>query len=52
MDRVEQQGKSVDELNDQWYDDSYWTDRLQSYKKWDELIREFNEKTGLLKKYA
>ena len=49
---VEQQGKSVDELNDQWYDDSYWTDRLQSYKKWDELIREFNEKTGLLKKYA
>ena len=44
---VEQQGKSVDELNDQWYDDSYWTHRLQSYKKWDELIREFNEKTGL-----
>ena len=48
---VEQQGKSVDELNAQWFDDNYWTSRLQSYKQWDESIREFNERTGLLKKY-
>lgn len=49
---IEQQDKDVEELNAQWYDDDYWTDRLQAYRGWDELIREFNEKTGLLKKYA
>lgn len=48
---IEQQGKSVEELNDQWYDENYWTSQFQSYKKWDGLIREFNDKTGLLKKY-
>ena len=48
---VEQQGKTLDELNAQWYDDNYWTARFHAYEKWDEHIREFNEKTGLLKKY-
>jgi hypothetical protein len=48
---VEQQGKTVEELNAQWYDDNYWRDQFHSYKKWDELIKEFNEKTGVLKKY-
>ena len=48
---IEQQGKSVEELNDQWVDENYWTVQFQSYKKWDGLIQEFNEKTGLLKKY-
>jgi hypothetical protein len=48
---IEQQGKSVGELNAQWYDEDYWTSRLRAHHKWDELIREFNEKTGLLKKY-
>jgi len=48
---IEQQGKTVQELDQQWYDDNYWTERLESYREWDELIREFNEKTGLLNKY-
>ncbi len=49
---VEQQGKTVEELDAQWYDDDYWRSQLQSYRKWDEQIQEFNERTGLLKKYA
>jgi len=49
---VEQQGKDVEELNRQWYDDDYWREKYHSYKKWDELIREFNQKTGLLEKYV
>jgi len=48
---IEQQGKTVEELDAQWYDDNYWTEKLHSYEKWDEMIREFNEKTGLVKKY-
>jgi cysteine synthase A len=49
---IEQQGKTIEELDAQWYDDNYWKSQFESYKKWDELIREFNEKTGLLKKYS
>ena len=30
--------------------DDYWKKKLHSYKKWDEYIREFNERTGLLRK--
>ena len=48
---VEQQGKKVEELNAQWYDDNYWTKQFHSFEEWDEKIKEFNEKTGLLKKY-
>jgi cysteine synthase len=48
---VEQQGKTVEELNEQWYNDNYFVERLESYKKWDEYIKEFNEKVGLIKKY-
>jgi len=48
---IEQQGKTLAELNAQWYDDNYWTDQFHAYEKWDEHIREFNERTGLLKKY-
>ncbi len=48
---VEQQGKKVEELNAQWYDEDYWKSRLNSYREWDERIREFNERTGLLKQY-
>ncbi|MBU1101760.1 MAG: pyridoxal-phosphate dependent enzyme [Bacteroidetes bacterium] len=46
---VEQQGKSVEELNAQWYDENYWTDQYAKVDEWDEKINEFNEKTGLLK---
>jgi cysteine synthase len=48
---IEQQGKTVDELNAQWYEDDYWTSRMNSYRDWDERIREFNGRTGLLKAY-
>jgi cysteine synthase A len=48
---IEQQGKTVEELDAQWYEGTYWKDRLNSYRDWDEKIREFNERTGLLKKY-
>ena len=48
---VEQIGKDVEELDRQWYDENYWRDKYRSYTEWDKLIREFNEKTGLLKKY-
>ena len=48
---IEQQGKTVEELNSQWYDEDYWTKRMNSYREWDDRIREFNERTGLLKAY-
>ncbi len=48
---IEQQGKELEELNAQWYDDDYWTKQFHAYEEWDELIKEFNAKTGLLKKY-
>ena len=47
---VEQQGRSVQELNDQWYDDSYWTSVHAQAQEIDCLIDEFNERTGVLKK--
>jgi len=47
---VEQLGKDADELDRQWYDEGYWTEKFHAYKDWDRLIREFNQKTGLLEK--
>jgi cysteine synthase len=46
---VEQQGKDVAELDAQWYDDEYWTDKWALVDKWDEQIEAFNEQTGLMK---
>ena len=48
---VEQQGKSVGELNAQWYEDDYWKSQYAKVDEWDQQIMEFNEKTGVLKKY-
>ena len=48
---IEQQGKSVEELNAQWYDDNYWKHQLEKVDEWDKEIAEFNERTGLLKEY-
>jgi hypothetical protein len=48
---IEQQGKTVEELNAQWYNEQYWKDEYAMVDKWDEEIMEFNEKTGLLKNY-
>ncbi len=46
---VEQQGKTFDEIQEQWYNDNYWTDIVSHLDAMDELIEEFNERTGLLK---
>jgi cysteine synthase len=48
---IEQQGKTVEELDAQWYDDEYWTRQFHAVEEWDAKIREFNGRTGLLKKY-
>lgn len=48
---IEQQGKSVDELNAQWYDENYWEEKWAYAKTLDEKIMEFNERTGLLNRY-
>jgi len=47
---IEQLGKSVDELNDQWYDyPAYWDRIHRSVAAIDERIEAFNEDSGLLK---
>lgn len=46
---VEQQGKTFDEIQAQWYDDAYWTSIPEAAEKLDALITEFNHRTGLLK---
>ena len=48
---VEQQGKTVDELNAQWDDDDYWMSRFKAWREWDDQIDAFNERTGLLQAY-
>jgi len=48
---IEQQGKSSEELDAQWYNDTYWTSHFHAVTQWDERIRAFNERTGLLAKY-
>ncbi len=45
---VEQQGKSVEEINDQWYDENYWDERFDCMEFWDEKIKQFNKDVGLL----
>jgi len=46
---VEQQGKDVEDLNQLWYDRDIWNKMFLQVERWDELINEFNERTGLLK---
>jgi len=46
---IEQQGRDLEELNAQWYDyENYWGEIHNMTPKIDELIDEFNERTGLL----
>jgi cysteine synthase len=45
---IEQQGKTVEELNEQWYNRDYWKEKFSSYKEWDRRIKEFNERVGLI----
>jgi len=46
---VEQQAKDVEDLNQLWYDRTIWKSMFEQVEKWDELINQFNERTGLLK---
>jgi len=45
---VEQQGRTYDEIQAQWYDSDYWTNIRSQVDDIDELIVEFNEKVGLI----
>lgn len=40
---IEQQGKTVEELNAQWYDKNYWKDIPKLEKVIDEMIKDFNK---------
>jgi len=47
---VEQQGKTYEEINAQWYDRDYWTGVHEQAAVLDKLIDSFNAKTGVLDK--
>ncbi len=46
---IEQQGKTVEEINQQWSDENYWDERFDCMEYWDEKIKQFNKDVGLLK---
>jgi hypothetical protein len=45
---VEQQGKTYEEILDQWYDKDYWTGFQSQVEEIDALIEEFNQDVGLI----
>ncbi|MBN1484024.1 MAG: pyridoxal-phosphate dependent enzyme [Chloroflexia bacterium] len=45
---VEQQDKTYQEIQQQWYEPDYWNDIQGQVEEIDELIQEFNQRTGLL----
>jgi cysteine synthase len=45
---VEQQGKTYEEIMDQWYERDYWTEFQSQIDDFDELIEEFNREVGLI----
>jgi hypothetical protein len=45
---VEQQGKTYNEIQDQWYQHGYWTDVQKQADEIDELIIAFNKEVGLI----
>jgi cysteine synthase len=49
---VEQQGRTYEEIQAQWYDSSYWTDVQTQAAEIDERINEFNQRVGLVNQYA
>ncbi|MDF1550386.1 MAG: hypothetical protein P1P88_21350, partial [Bacteroidales bacterium] len=46
---VEQQAKDVEDLEQLWYNRTIWHTMFNQLDRWDELINEFNDRTGLLK---
>ena len=45
---VEQQGREVEELNELWHPET-WDNVFSQVAEWDDLIRDFNDQTGVLK---
>jgi hypothetical protein len=45
---VEQQGKTYEEIQAQWYDRDYWEELQMQVPEIDARIEEFNERVGLL----
>ena len=45
---VEQQGRTLEELNAQWYDDKYWDNIHAQVDEIDRLTEEFNKMSGVL----
>ena len=46
---IEQQGRNIQELDAQWHDhDNYWYSMFDQVAAIDELITDFNNRTGLL----
>jgi cysteine synthase len=45
---VEQQGKTFEEIQDQWYKPDYWTSVQRQIPEMDALIESFNQKVGLI----
>jgi len=45
---VEQQQRDVDDLRRLW-DPDFWTETFAEAERWDELIRQFNQRTGVLR---
>jgi len=45
---IEQQGKTYEEIMDQWYKEDYWAGFQNQTEEMDALIEEFNAKVGLL----
>ncbi len=46
---IEQQAKELDDLNQLWEDRTIWNKLFNQVDRWDELINDFNDRTGLLK---
>ncbi|MBN2662515.1 MAG: pyridoxal-phosphate dependent enzyme [Bacteroidales bacterium] len=46
---IEQQAKELEDLNQLWSDRKVWPNLFNQVNRWDELIKEFNQRTGLLK---
>jgi len=45
---VEQQGRTYEEIQQQWYEPNYWTDVQRQTDEIDKLIVEFNNEVGLM----
>ncbi|MDR4988854.1 MAG: pyridoxal-phosphate dependent enzyme [Bacteroidales bacterium] len=46
---IEQQEKDLEDLNQMWYDRDLWPKLFSQVHRWDEMINEFNERTGVMK---